>query len=134
MDLNLIPLAARFTAKHTGTQSARIARTEREQVRRHAEAFCVFDAVGREIGHMYTIDLEHHVIDADSHTLSELSKLDLMLGESYIVRPQGLRDGRMFGASPTRSYKRFKTLHEAEEYGDSCISRADRAALKKASA
>lgn len=132
MDINAIPLDARFESR--GIQYARIARTEREQVRRHSAAFGVFDAKGREIGHMYTIDREFHVIDADAHLLGELSRLDLLLEESFIVYPQGLRDGAKFGALPTASYKRFKALAEAEAYADKAIARAERAAAKKASA
>lgn len=132
MDLNDIPLAARFESR--GIQYARIARTEREQVRRHSAAFGVFDAKGREIGHMYTIDREFHIIDADANLLGELSRLDLLLEESFIVYPQGLRDGAKFGALPTASYKRFQTLAEAEAYADKVIARAERAAAKKASA
>ena len=132
MDINDIPLAARFESR--GIQYARIARTEREQVRRHSAAFGVFDAKGREIGHMYSIDREFHVIDADAHMLGELSRLDLLLEESFIVYPQGLRDGAKFGALPTASYKRFKTLAEAEAYADKVIARAERNAIKKASA
>jgi hypothetical protein len=132
MDLNSIPLAARFESR--GIQFARIARTEREQVRRHSAAFGAFDAKGREIGHSYAIDREFHVIDADANLLGELSRLDLMLEESFIVYPQGLRDGVKFGALPTASYKRFKTLAEAEAYADKVIARAERNAVKKASA
>lgn len=132
MDLNDIPLAARFESR--GIQYARIARTEREQVRRHSAAFGVFDAKGREIGHSYAIDREFHIIDAVSRTLGELSRLDLMLEESFIVYPHGLRDGAKFGALPTASYKRFKTLAEAEAYADKVIARAERNAIKKASA
>lgn len=132
MDLNHIPPAARFESR--GIQFARIARTEREQVRRHSAAFGVFDAKGREIGHSYAIDREFHVIDADANLLGELSRLDLMLEESFIVYPQGLRDGVKFGALPTASYKRFKTLAEAEAYADKVVARAERNALKKASA
>ena len=129
MDLNLIPLAARFNHSH-----ARVARTESEQVARHAAAFGVFDAKGREIGHRYAIDREVHVIDAESHTLCELSRLDLLLEESFIVYPQGLRDGVKFGALPTASRKRFKTLAEAQAYADDVIKRASKSAAKKASA
>ena len=132
MDLNLIPPAARFESR--GIQFARIARTERDQVARHAAAFGVFDAKGRELGYMYCIDREFHVIDAGANLLGELSRLDLMLEESFIVYPQGLRDGAKFGALPTASYKRFKTLAEAEAYANNAMARAERAALKKASA
>jgi hypothetical protein len=133
MDLNNIPLAARSEC-HSGIWYARIARTEREQVRRHSAAFGVFDAKGREIGHSYAIDREFHVIDADSNLLGELSRLDLLLEESFLVRPHGLRDGAKFGALPTASYNRFKTLVEAEAYADKVIARAERNAAKKASA
>jgi hypothetical protein len=132
MTFDQIPLAARFESR--GTQYARIDRTDREQVRRHSAAFGLFDAKGREIGHAYYIDREVHVIDADSYTLGELSSLDLLLDESFIVYPQGLRDGVKFGALPTASYKRFKTLVEAEAYADKVIVRAERNAVKKASA
>jgi hypothetical protein len=132
MDINSIPLAARFESR--GIQYARIARTDRDQVRRHSAAFGAFDAKGREIGHSYAIDREFHVIDADSYTLGELGRLDLMLEESFIVYPHGLRDGVKFGAMPTASYKRFKTLAEAEAYADKVIARAERNAAKKASA
>jgi hypothetical protein len=133
MDLNLIPLAARFESIR-GTQLARIACTERQQVARHAVAFGVFDAKGREIGHSYAIDREFHVIDAAANLLGEVSQLDLLLEESFIVYPQALRDGVKFGALPTASYKRFKTLPEAQAYADKVIDRARKAAAKKASA
>lgn len=132
MDLNLIPLAARFESR--GIQYARIARTEREQVARASAAFGVFDAKGREIGHMFTIDREFHVIDADANLLGELDRLDLMLEESFIVYPQGLRDGAKFGPLPTASYKRFKTLAEAEAYAHKTIARAEARAVKQAAA
>jgi hypothetical protein len=132
MDLNLIPLAARFESR--GIQYARIARTEREQVARASAAFGVFDAKGRQIGHSYAIDREFHVIDADANLLGELSRLDLMLEESFMVYPQGLRDGVKFGALPTATYKRFKTLTEAQAYADKVMARAERTAIKKASA
>jgi hypothetical protein len=132
MDLNSIPLAARYESR--GIQFARISRTEREQVGRCAEAFGLLDAKGREIGHSYYIDREFHVIDADGNTLGELSRLDLMLEESFKVYPQGLRDGAKFGALPTASYKRLRTLDEARAYGAKCIDRAYQRAIKKASA
>ena len=132
MDINSIPLDARFESR--GIQFARIVRTEREQVRRHTAAFGVFDAKGREIGHSYSIDREFHVIDADANLLGELDRLDLLLEESFIVYPHGLRNGAKFGALPTAAYKRFKTLAEAEAYADKVIARAERAATKKASA
>lgn len=132
MDINDIPLAAR--SEHRGIQYARIARTEREQVGHAAETFGMFDNRGREIGHSYAIDREFHVIDADANRLGELSRLDLMLEESFIVYPHGLRDGAKFGPLPTASYKRFKTLAEAQAYGAKCIDRAHQRAIKKASA
>lgn len=132
MDLNDIPLAARFESR--GIQYARIARTEREQVLRRSFAFGVFDAKGREIGHSYAIDREFHIIDADANRLGELSRLDLLLEESFIVYPQGLRDGVKFGALPTASYERFKDLGDAIRYAYKVIDRARKAAAKKASA
>jgi hypothetical protein len=132
MDLNLIPLAARFESR--GVQYALIACTERKQVARHAAAFGVFDAKGRELGHSYSIDREFHIIDAEAILLGELSRLDLLLEESFIVYPQGLRDGAKFGALPTASYKRFKTLDEALAYAEEVMARAARKAAKKASA
>jgi hypothetical protein len=133
MDINLIPLAARFESIH-GDQFAHVARTERQRLARHAVAFGVFDAKGREIGHSYAIDREVHVIDASSLLIFELSRLDLLLEESFIVYPQGLRDGVKFGALPTAAYKRFKSLPEAQAYADKVIDRARKAADKKASA
>lgn len=132
MDINLIPAAARYESR--GKQFARIARTDREQVRRRAASFGAFDAKGREIGHCYTIDREYHVIDAEANLLGELGRLDLLLEESFMVFPQGLRDGVKFGALPTASYKRFKTLAEAEAYAEKVMARAERNAIKKASA
>ena len=132
MDLNDIPLAARF--ENCGIQYARIARTERAQVISRSFAFDVFDAKGREIGYSYAIDREFHIIDADANLLGELSRLDLMLEESFIVYPQGLRDGAKFGALPTASYKRFKDLGDAIRYADKAVERARKAAAKKASA
>ena len=132
MDINLIPLAARFESR--GTQFARIARTEREQVARASAAFGVFDAKGREIGHMYTIDREFWVVDAGSSTLCEIDKLDDRLEETFLVAPHGLRNGAKFGALPVASYKRFRTLAEAEAYAEKVMTRARKAAAKKASA
>lgn len=132
MDINFIPPAARFESR--GIQYARIARTERAQVISRSFAFGVFDAKGREIGHSYAIDREFHVLDADAHTLGELSRLDLLLEESFIVYPQGLRDGAKFGALPTASYKRFKDMGDAIRYADKSVERARKAAAKKASA
>ena len=132
MDINLIPLAAR--AEYSGTQYARIARTEREQVRREAEAFGLFDAKGRELGHMYTIDREFWVIDAGSSTLCEIDKLEDRLEETFLVAPHGLRNGAKFGALPVASFKRFKTLAEARAYAEQVMTRARKAAAKKASA
>jgi hypothetical protein len=132
MDINDIPLAARFESR--GIQYARIARTDREQVRNHSAAFGLFDAKGREIGHSYAIDREFHVIDADANLLGELSRLDLLLEESFIVYPQGLRDGAKYGALPTASYKRFKDLGDAIRYADNVVQRAEKRAIKKASA
>jgi hypothetical protein len=131
MDLNLVPLAARFES-HNGIQYARIARTECERVRREAKAFGIFDAKGREIGHMFTIDREFHVIDADSRMLCEINELDDNLEETFRVKPHGSRDGAAFGPLPTASYKRFKTLAEAEVYAHQTIARAEARALKKA--
>jgi len=132
MDINLIPLAARL--EHRGIQFARIARTERQQVARASAAFGVFDAKGREIGHMFAIDREFHVIDADANLLCELDRLDLRLEESFIVEPHGLRNGAKFGALPVASFKRFKTLAEARAYAEKVMTRARKAAAKKASA
>ena len=132
MDLNLIPLDARY--EHNGIQYARIARTEREQVRLHSAAFGVFDAKGREFGHMFTIDREFWVIDAASRIVVPLERVEDSLEESFIVYPQALRDGAKFGPMPTASYKRFKTLDEAEAYAHLTIARAEARALKKAAA
>jgi hypothetical protein len=132
MTFDQIPLAARLECR--GTQYARIVRTDREQVRRHSAAFGIFDAKGREIGHAYYIDRDFHTIDAAGTTLGELSCLDLLLEESFIVYPQSLRDGVKFGPRPTAAYKRFNTLAEAEAYADKVIARAEKAAVKKASA
>ena len=132
MDINFIPLPARVDCR--GIQYARVARTDREQVRRHTAAFDVFDSKGREIGYSFAIDLELHVIDADSITIVLVGELDAHLGQSFIVYPHGLRDGVKFGPMPTASYKRFRTLAEAEAYGSSVTARAYKRALKQASA
>lgn len=132
MDINLIPAAARFESR--GKLFARISCTERERVEFHAADFAVRDAKGREIGHQYKIYREFHVIDADSNTLLEIDKLDLRLEESFIVEPHGLRNGAKFGALPVASFKRFKTLAEAEAYAEKVMARARKAAAKKASA
>ena len=132
MDLNLIPLAARFESR--GIQFARIARTEREQVRREVEAFGMLDNRGREIGYMYTIDREFWVIDADSRTIVRVEDVDDHLEETFLVEPHGMRDGKCFGPLPVASYKRFRTLDEARAYGAKCIDRAYQRAIKKASA
>ena len=132
MDLNLIPLAAR--SEHHGIQFVRIARTEREQVRREVEAFGMRDAKGREIGYMYTIDREFWLIDADSRTIIPVEDVDDHLEETFLVEPHGMRDGKCFGPLPVASYKRFRTLDEARAYGAKCIDRAYQRAIKKASA
>ena len=132
MDLNLIPLDARFESR--GIQYVRIARTEREQVRREVEAFGMLDNRGREIGYMYTIDREFWAIDADSHTIIPVEDVDDHLEETFLVEPHGMRDGKCFGPLPVASYKRFRTLDEASAYGAKCIDRAYQRAIKKASA
>ena len=132
MDINLIPLAAR--SEYRGIQYARIARTEREQVARAAVAFGVFDAKGREMGHMYTIDREFWVIDANSYTIIPVEDVDDRLEETFLVEPHGMRDGKCFGPLPVASYKRFRTLAEAQAYADKVIARAEQRAIKKASA
>ena len=129
-----IPLDAQFVSPRDGARFARVRRIEREQVVRRSAAFGLFDAKGREIGHTYSIDREFHIVDADGHILGELSRLDLLLEESFIVYPQGLRNGVKFGALPTASYKRFKTLAEALAYADQTLAAAEKRALKKASA
>jgi len=132
MDINFIPPAAR--AEYSGIQYARIARTDREQVRRHTAAFDVRDAKGREMGYMYAIDREFWVIDAASHTIVPVERVEDHLEESFIVYPHGLRDGAQFGAIPVASHKRFRTLAEAEAYAADVIARAEKRAIKKASA
>lgn len=134
MTFDQIPLDAQFVGPHTNVRYARIARIERHQVLRRSFAFGVFDAKGREIGHSYAIYREFHVIDADGRILGALDRLDLLLEESFIVCPQGLRDGVTYGASPTASYKRFKTEGEAIAYGDKVIEAARKRAAKKAAA
>lgn len=129
-----IPLEAQFVNPRDGARFARIRRIEREQMMRRSAAFGVFDAKGREIGHSCAVDREFHIVDADSHSLGELSRLDLLLEESFIVYPQGLRNGVKFGALPTASYKRFKTLAEALAYADQTLAAAEKRAIKKASA
>jgi len=132
MDINDIPLADRFESR--GIQYVRIARTEREQVRREVEAFGMLDNRGREIGYMYTIDREFWVIDADSHTIVPVENVEDRLEETFLVEPHGMRDGKCFGPLPVASYKRFSTLDEARAYGAKCIDRAYQRAIKKASA
>lgn len=132
MDINLIPAAARF--ENRGIQFARVARVAREQVRRRAASFGVFDAKVREIGHSYSIDREYHVIDSSANILGPVEQLDLLLEESFIVYPHGLRNGAKFGALPVASYKRFRTLAEASAYAEKVMTRAERNAIKKASA
>lgn len=126
-----IPLDAQFVSQR-GERYARITRTECSQVMRRSAAFGVFDAKGREIGHTYAIYREFHIIDADANQLGALNRLDLLLEESFIVYPQGLRDGAKFGALPVASYKRFKTQAEALAYGDRTMAAAEKRALKKA--
>lgn len=134
MDLNLIPLAARFESR--GQQYARCARVERERAADgwKAESFGLYDAKGREFGYQFTIDREFWVIDADSHTLIPVEDLGGRLEESFIVYPHGLRDGKHFGPLPTASYKRFRTIDEARAYGAKGIDRAYKRAIKQASA
>ena len=131
MDLNDIPLADGFES-HNGIQYARIARTERALKLSRSFAFDVFDAKGREIGHSYAIDREFHIIEADSHTIVPVERVEDYLEESFIVYPQGLRDGVNFGAMPTASYRRFKDLGDAIRYADKGVERAKARALKKA--
>jgi len=134
MTFDHIPTAAQYVCQHTGARRARITRTEREQVRLHAAAFDVFDNKGREFGHMFTIDREFWVIDADSRALCPVEALDSHLEETFLVEPHGMRDGKVFGPMPTASYKRFRTLAEAEAYAADVITRAEKRAIKKASA
>lgn len=131
MTFDQIPADAQFTAIG-GKQYARISMTERQQVGRFAEAFGVVDAKGREFGHICFIDREYRVIDASGEQLGEIARLELLLGNSYIVRPHALRDGKQFGPLPVASYKRFKTLEEAEAYALSVIARSKAKAVKKA--
>lgn len=123
MTFDHIPLDARFVS-HDGKRYARIARTEREQVRRRSEAFGVLDAKGREIGHSYVIDREFWIIDGNSRSICEIERLDERLEETFLVEPHALRDGRKFGALPVASYRRFRTLEEAEAYGEGAIKKA----------
>lgn len=123
MTFDQIPADAQFTSM-SGKRFAYIDRTEREQVARRAEAFGVFDAKGREIGHRYTIDREVWVVASKSYSIYPIEKLEDRLGETFLVEPQCLRDGAKFGASPVASYKRFRTLAEAVAYGDAVIARA----------
>jgi hypothetical protein len=132
MTFDQIPLDAQFVSPRDGARFARISRIERDQVMRRSAAFGVFDAKGREIGHTYAIDREFHIIDAEGRVLGALDRLDLLLEESFIVYPQGLRDGAKFGALPVASYKRFKTQGEAIAYGDKVIEAARKRAAKKA--
>lgn len=132
MTFDQIPLDAQFVCRGTGHRCVRVSRTERDHVSRRAEAFGVFDAKGREIGHSYSIDREFWVVDGASNSLRSLDKLDVFLEETFIVYPHGLRDGRHFGALPVASYKRFRTLAEAEAYGEATIASARKRAAKKA--
>ena len=134
MDINLIPLDARFVCGRTGAVYPLLARTDREQVRRHAASFDLFDAKGREIGHSYAIDREYHVVSAEGRIIGKPEYLDVMLEDSFIVYPQGLRDGVRFGATPVAAHKRFKSLAEAEAYAKQTVERSAKAAIKKASA
>lgn len=132
MDINDIPLEARTTFRDE--PYVYVTRTDHEHVSRRAESFGLFDAKGRELGYMYCIDREYHIIDANSSTLHRLEGLETVLEESFIVEPHGMRDGKPFGALPVASYKRFKTLAEAEAYGAKVIDRAYKRAIKQASA
>jgi len=132
MDINLIPLAARYEL--FGHQHARFTRTELEvTVHRDAESFGITDNRGREMGYMYSIDREFWIIDADGTSLVPIEEAEDRLEESFIVYPHGLRDAKAFGPLPVASYKRFRTLDEARTYGAKCIDRAYKRALKKAS-
>jgi len=86
------------------------------------------------MGYMYAIDREFWVIDAASHTIVPVERVEDHLEESFIVYPHGLRDGAQFGAIPVASHKRFRTLAEAEAYAADVIARAEKRAIKKASA
>ena len=130
MDINHIPLEARV--EYSGVQYACIARVECQQVLHRSFAFEVFDAKGREIGHSYAIDREYHLFDADSHTIVPVGEVDAYLDETFVVYPQGLRDGKKFGAMPTASWKRFRDLGDAIRYGDQTVERSRKAAAKKA--
>ena len=129
MNIDHIPTEA--IAEYDYTKYVRSARTDREQVALHAASFGVRDTKGREFGHMYTIDREVWVIDAESRTILKLPQLEDRLGETYLVEPHGLRDGRAFGAMPVASYKRFRTLPEAEAYAADVIARAEKRARKR---
>ena len=132
--MNIDNIPAEALTEYDCIKYACIARTDREQVARHAASFGVRDTKGREFGHRYTIDREVWGIDAKSHTIIKLPQLEERLGETYLVEPHGLRDGRAFGAMPVASYKRFRTLPEAEAYAADVMVRAEKRARKKASA
>lgn len=131
MTFDQIPLDAQFVS-HRGERFARVRIAEREQVARRAEAFDIFDAKGREIGHRYAIDREVWVVDGTAYTLCPIGDLEDRLEETFTVHPHALRDGKSFGALPVASYKRFRTLAEAEAYGEAVIARARKSAAKKA--
>lgn len=131
MTFDQIPANAQFIAQFDGKRFARVSRTDRELVARRVEAFGVLDAKGRELGHKYTIDREVWIVDGSSPLLCELDKLADRLEETFVVMPQALRDGVKFGAIPVSSSKRFRTLDEAEAYGDDVIARAAKKAAKK---
>jgi len=130
MNFDSIPLDARV--EYNGQRYAACSRTERELIERQTEAFGLLDSRGREIGHAYTITREVWVPDASSYTLIRAEYLGGRLDETYLVEPHAQRDGTAFGAMPTASYKRFRTIDEARKYGRRVFDRAYKRALKKA--
>lgn len=93
--------------------------------------FGVKDSKNREIGHRYKIDLETYIADKNSTRLFTVNHAKSILGETFHLINYGTRDNVLFRSLSPTSYKRFRTMKEAEKYGEKMIEKARAKALKK---
>lgn len=103
---------------------------ERAMVETTAIALGRFDTKGRELGHRVRIDREVWVYGSDKATsLCPLAEVALYIGETFVVRPQPMRDGAAFGAS--QRGKRVRTMAEAEALREAMFQQARNTVGKK---
>lgn len=73
--------------------------------------FDTFDGRGRRKGYAVAI-IRYEYAAAETSKWTWVSEDEI--GVTYHVEPQALRNGRKYGALPVRSFKKFKTIAEAE--------------------